>query len=60
MGGVQQKKKKRKKARDIIQNTKEITAYIMPILLILIIKERFFLSEQKTNQKLRKRLVFLI
>jgi hypothetical protein len=54
MGGVQQKKKKRKKARDIIQNTKEITAYIMPILLILIIKELILLSEQKTNQKLRK------
>ena len=40
MGGVQQKKKKQ---GDIFQNTLEVTACIMPILLTLIIREQIFL-----------------
>ena len=42
MGGVQQKKKKRKQV-DAIHYTLEVTACIVPILLILIKKERIFL-----------------
>jgi len=54
MGGLPQKKKQ----GVAIRNTLEVTAHIMPILLILIIKERIFLLKQKTKQKLKKRLIF--